>query len=179
MREHKSLHSGQPHVHTARVSSYLTEPCFDYQTVERFSVGHDPGSGKASCRVSADMLSKRIDDSNVIWTHDSPDAEQHAAARNEYSAHFAERRRSVGKELKTLLTQDDIKRGVREIHGHGAAFNPSDWRPGRRWQGACDRQHSRVEIQARDSPSQPNCWRSQARDHPRAAGQVQHTLSEL
>src|SRR5437899_1786091 len=106
------------------------------------------------------MLSERIDYSTVIWTHDSPDAEQHAATRNEYSPHFAERSRSVRKELKTLLTHDDIKRGAREVHGHGAAFHPCDGRARRSRQGAGDGQHSRVEIQARDSPSQPNGRRS-------------------
>ena len=124
MREHKTLTCGQPYVHNARVNSHLTEPCFDAKTVELFSIGYpDSGSGKGSCRLSADMLSERIDYSTVIWTHDSPDAEQHAATRNEYSPHFAERSRSVRKELKTLLTHDDIKRGAREVHGHGAAFH--------------------------------------------------------
>src|SRR5437667_327697 len=90
MREHKTLTCGQPYVHNARVNSHLTEPCFDAKTVELFSIGYpDSGSGKGSCRLSADMLSERIDYSTVIWTHDSPDAEQHAAPRNEYSPQFA------------------------------------------------------------------------------------------
>jgi len=157
MREHKTLTCGQPYVHNARVNSHLTEPCFDAKTVELFSIGYpDSGSGKGSCRLSADMLSERIDYSTVIWTHDSPDAEQHAATRNEYSPHFAERSRSVRKELKTLLTHDDIKRGAREVHGHGAAFHPfqtPDRKPSgqrrARGRGSSD---ANLRVLIRDSP---------------------------
>src|SRR5438094_9378557 len=120
------------------------------------------------------MLSERIDYSTVIWTHDSPDAEQHAATRNEYSPHFAERSRSVRKELKTLLTHDDIKRGAREVPGHGAAFHPCDGRARSSRQGARHGQHARAEIHARGAPRPPHGRRANARDPSRAAGPAAH-----
>src|SRR5262249_6915484 len=93
--------------------------------------------------------------------------------RREDPMYLAQRRRPIGKELKTLLANRDIEGRIRERESRDVAFSPID--RGRNL--ARGREHAGVDVNSNDCTGRAQRFSRETRDDPRAARDVEYALT--
>src|SRR5262245_9529419 len=116
-------------------------------------------------------------DGFMICADAIPHAEREAAPMVEHATHLAQREQLVGKELKSLLTQNHVKARIRQSRVKRAALEPFDRCAGRGRKRARNQDHSRVQIDTNDASAGTGALRRDTSDDARSASNVQHALA--
>src|SRR5439155_26195199 len=140
------IQTRQVEIEPTDANSDIHKPCVCCKVLQFIFVRDLPRGTKFHGGRVAKAMRERFADCAVVWTDSDPDAERQTSATDEHAAHLPKRQRLVGKELKSLLTENRIEAGTRQSQVERTALEPLDGRArlGRERPRYSD--HSRIEV---------------------------------
>ena len=97
-------------------------------------VGGLPRSAKAIGGLLVDISSKRCTHGTIVKPDAIPDAERELATRAEHAPHLPKGKQFIRKKLQSLLTENYVKGGIRQLKIERAPLKPFDC--GAKWVGS-------------------------------------------